>query len=119
MLKKSEPAVVDVFFALSDQTRLGLVKKLGAAASSATLLSQGTQVTRQAILKHLRVLEDAGLASHERRGREVLYSLYPRRLEEAQAFLAGISAGWDRALSRLQTLVEEKAASAPRRPRRG
>lgn len=118
MLKETKQSVADVFFALSDQTRLGLVTKLGAAASSATSLSQGMLVTRQAILKHLHVLEDAGLASRERRGREVLYSLAPRRLEEAQAFLTGISAAWDRALNRLQTIVEEKPVRAPQRSRR-
>src|SRR5262245_39893156 len=100
-------AVVDVFFALGDETRLSVVRKLGAGvALSATSLSEGADVTRQAIVKHLHVLEGAGLVTHEKRGREVLYALEVPRLDEARAFLDGISAGWDRAIGRLRHLVE-------------
>src|SRR5687767_9169214 len=97
------PNVVDVFFALGDETRLAVVLKLGSGAElSATALSEGASVTRQAIVKHLQVLEGVGLVSHEKRGREVLYTLEARRLDEARAFLDGISAGWDRAIERLR-----------------
>jgi hypothetical protein len=47
--------------------------------------------------------------THEKRGREVLYALESRRLEEARVFLEGISAGWDRAIERLRRMVEEPA----------
>jgi DNA-binding transcriptional ArsR family regulator len=114
MSKPRERAVADVFFALGDGTRLSVVRKLGAGAVSATALSDGAKVTRQAIVKHLQVLEGAGLVSHAKRGREVLYSLEPAPLDEARAFLDGISAGWDRALERLRRMVEEP----PRRTRR-
>ncbi|WP_437327922.1 ArsR/SmtB family transcription factor [Sorangium sp. So ce381] len=111
-----EPAVADVFFALGDGTRLSVVTRLGAGgALSATALSDGAKVTRQAIVKHLRVLEGAGLVTHERRGREVLYALEPRRIEEARVFLDGISAGWDRALERLRRMVEEPPSPPPRK----
>ena len=91
---------------------LAVVQKLGAGgALSATALSGGAKVTRQAIVKHLQVLEGAGLVTPARHGREVLYALEPRRLEDARAFLDGISAGWDRAIERLRLLVEE-----PERP---
>jgi DNA-binding transcriptional ArsR family regulator len=110
-------AVADVFFALGDGTRLSVVTRLGAGgALSATALSDGAKVTRQAIVKHLQVLEGAGLVTHERRGREVLYALDPRRIEEARAFLDGISAGWDRAIERLRRMVEEPP-SPPNKPR--
>ena len=110
-----ERAVADVFFALGDRTRLSVVKKLsGGGASSATALSEGAKVTRQAIVKHLQVLEGAGLVTHEKHGREVLYALEARRLEEARVFLDGISAGWDRAIERLRRIVEEPAP-----PRKG
>lgn len=96
-----------MFFALGDGTRLALVKKLGASgALSATILSDGANVTRQAVVKHLRVLEDAGLVTHEKRGREVLYALQPQRLEDARAYLDAVSASWDRAIERLRQLVE-------------
>jgi DNA-binding transcriptional ArsR family regulator len=108
MSKAHQRAVADVFFALGDGTRLSVVTKLGAGgALSATALSEGAKVTRQAIAKHLGVLEDAGLVRHEKRGREVLYSLETRRLELARAFLDDVSTGWDRAIERLRKLVEE------------
>jgi DNA-binding transcriptional ArsR family regulator len=108
MSKAAERAAARVFSALGDRTRLAVVQKLGAGgALSATTLSEGAKVTRQAIVKHLRVLEGAGLVTPARRGREVLYALEPRRLEDARVFLEGISAGWDRALERLRQLVEE------------
>jgi DNA-binding transcriptional ArsR family regulator len=108
--------VADVFFALGDGTRLSVVRRLAASGSlSATALSDGAHVSRQAIVKHLQVLEEAGLVTHEKAGREVLFALQPRRLEDARAFLDGISAGWDRAIERLRRLVEEE----PQRPARG
>ena len=103
-----ERAVAEVFFALGDGTRLSVVTRLGSnGALTATALSQGAKVTRQAIAKHLRVLEGAGLVTHEKRGREVLYALESERLEDARAFLDGVSASWDRALERLRRMVEE------------
>lgn len=118
MSKAPELSVSDVFFALGDQTRLSLVRALGAGeALSATALSGNAKVTRQAIVKHLQVLENAGLVSHEKRGREVLYALEARRLDEARAFLDAISARWDRAIDRLRDLVEEPVRPGKRRVR--
>jgi DNA-binding transcriptional ArsR family regulator len=107
-MSRAEHAVADVFFALGDGTRLSVVTRLAASgALTATALSERAQVTRQAIVKHLQVLESAGLVTHARTGREVLYALEARRLEEARLFLDGISAGWDRAIERLRRLVED------------
>jgi len=109
-----EQVVAGVFCALGDGTRLSVVKKLGAGrALSATALSDGAKVTRQAIAKHLRVLEDAGLVTHERHGREVLYALETRGLADARSFIDRISAVWDRRIERLRALVE-----APKEPSR-
>ena len=114
MSKAPEPVLARVFFALGDGTRLAMVKRLLAAgALSATALAQDAAISRQAIVKHLQVLEDAGLVEHERKGREVVYALDRRRIDEARAFLDAISAGWDRALERLEALVE-----SPRPPHR-
>lgn len=108
-----ERAVAEVFFALGDGTRLSVVTRLGTGgALSATALSQGAKVTRQAIVKHLRVLEGAGLVKHEKRGREVLYALDAEQLDHARAFLEGVSASWDRAIERLRQIVEEPDASS-------
>jgi DNA-binding transcriptional ArsR family regulator len=107
MSKGREAAALEVFFALGDATRLALVKKLGSeGALSATSLSDGAVVTRQAIVKHLQVLQGAGLVTHERQGREVLYSLETRRLELARSFLEQVSERWDQAIERLRDLVE-------------
>src|SRR5678815_6190162 len=104
-MSSADPA--EVFFALGDETRLAVVRRLGGGVPlSATTLSSGAKVTRQAIMKHLQVLEGAGLVSHEKRGREVLYALEPARLEEAHAFLESVSASWDRAIERLRRMVE-------------
>jgi DNA-binding transcriptional ArsR family regulator len=69
-------------------------------------------------VKHLHVLEGAGLVTYEKRGREVLYALEPRRLEEARAFLDAVSAGWDRAIERLRQMVEEPVHPSGRRATR-
>lgn len=121
MSRAREADVSDVFFALGDRTRLSLVRTLGAGeALSATALSGNASMSRQAIVKHLQVLAGAGLVSHEKRGREVLYALEARRLDEARAFLEAVSAGWDRAIDRLRDLVEEPAGQrkTPKRARR-
>ena len=120
MLRAREStAAAGVFFALGDPTRLSVVRKLSLdGARSATALAEGADVTRQAIVKHLRVLEDAGVVSHEKRGREVLYALERRRLDAAQAFLDAVSARWDRAIDRLRQLVETPERSR-KKPARG
>ncbi len=109
MSRGPESSVADVFSALGDETRLSVMRRLLAGVPlSATALSGGARVTRQAIAKHLQVLEDARLVTREKRGREVLYALDTRRLEEARAFLEAVSAGWDRAIERLRLMVEEQ-----------
>jgi DNA-binding transcriptional ArsR family regulator len=108
MSKTNDRAVADLFFALGDETRLSVVNKLvSGGAQSATALSQGAKVTRQAIVKHLQVLKGAGLVDHQKRGRIVLYTLKPDRLDDARAFLDAVSASWDRAIERLRRLVEK------------
>jgi DNA-binding transcriptional ArsR family regulator len=96
-----------LFAALGDKVRLQLVTRLMVAgAMSATALADGEFISRQAIVKHLQVLEAAGLAVHSRHGREVLYALDARRLLAARAYLDAVSAHWDASLERLRNLVE-------------
>jgi DNA-binding transcriptional ArsR family regulator len=73
---------------------------------SITRLTSGSRVTRQAISKHLRVLESAGLVRGKRHGRETLWELERRRLQEARRYLDLISGQWDEALGRLRKFVE-------------
>jgi DNA-binding transcriptional ArsR family regulator len=104
---KSLAASAPVFAALGDETRLRLVSRLcEGGPTSIARLTAGSDVTRQAIAKHLRVLEDAGLVRGTRDGRESVWELRPRRLEDARACLRAISDQWDEALGRLQAFVE-------------
>lgn len=97
-----------VFAALGDETRLAIVGRLsGGAPRSIAELTEGSRLTRQAITKHLRVLEDAGLVRSSREGREHRFQLEPDPLLEAKAYLDRISSEWDDALSRLRAFVEE------------
>jgi DNA-binding transcriptional ArsR family regulator len=102
-LKASAP----VFAALGDETRLRLVSRLCERGPlSIAKLSTGFDVTRQAITKHLHVLAEAGVVRGARDGRESVWELAPRRLEEARRHLDVISKQWDDALNRLKSFVE-------------
>ena len=97
-----------LFAALGDNTRLRLVTRLcNEGPMSIARLTAGSRVTRQAIRKHLRKMEEAGLVRSRRRGRESVWQLEQRRLEEARRYLAVISRQWDDALERLRKFVEE------------
>jgi DNA-binding transcriptional ArsR family regulator len=97
-----------VFAALGDETRLRLVSRLcEGGPMSITRLTAGTDLTRQAIAKHLRVMEGAGLARSARHGRESVWRLDPLRLRDVRHHLELISRRWDDALGRLRELVED------------
>jgi len=97
-----------LFAALGDQQRLWLVSRLcQGGPRSITQLASGARISRQAVTKHLRVMEHAGLVRSSRRGRERIWQLERRRLEEASRYLNQISAQWDAALERLRVFVEE------------
>jgi DNA-binding transcriptional ArsR family regulator len=99
--------VAPLFAALGDTTRIELLGRLaeGSRASIARL-SAGSGLTRQAVTKHLGVLQRAGLVRSQRAGREHLWELERAGLEEAQAYLELISRQWDAALARLRDFVE-------------
>src|SRR4051794_17196663 len=97
-----------LFAALGDETRLRLVARLcDAGPTSITGLTAGVPVTPQAITKHLRVMEGAGLVRSTRQGRESVWQMDRQRLEDARRCLDVISTQWDDALGRLRRLVEE------------
>jgi DNA-binding transcriptional ArsR family regulator len=101
-------ASAPIFAALGTETRLRLVNRLGVEGpQSIASLTEGTDITRQAIAKHLRVLEDAGLVKGARHGRESVWELDAHKIEEARRFLDHISAQWDAALGRLKAFVEK------------
>ena len=89
-----------VFAALGDETRLGLLAKLtNGEPQSISRLTSGTRLTRQAVTKHLRVLEGAGVVRANR--------VDPKPIMDAQTDLGHVSRQWDNALGRLKALVEE------------
>jgi DNA-binding transcriptional ArsR family regulator len=99
---------VPLFAALGDEIRLRLVVRLCEQGSaSISKLTAGTGVTRQAITKHLRMMQGSGLVRSTRRGRERVWQLDRQRLQEARRHLDLISRQWDDALARLQKFVED------------
>ena len=96
-----------IFAALGDETRLGLLAKLtNGEPQSISHLTSGTRLTRQAVTKHLRVLEGAGVVRASRIGRESRFALQPKAIMDAQSYLEHVSRQWDTALARLKALVE-------------
>ena len=96
-----------VFAALGAETRLALIEKLSTGApQSISRLADGSPVTRQAIPKHLRILEDAGVVQSVRVGRESLFEFRSEPLKELQSYLERVSEQWDEALIRLKAFVE-------------
>jgi len=96
-----------VFGALADPTRRQLLQRLAIGPTTATGLSERFPLTRQAVVKHLGALAEAGLVAKERHGREVHYRLERAPLDDATAWLTALSARWERRLLRLKRFVEE------------
>lgn len=98
-----------LFAALGDDIRLTLVVRLSKGVPlSITQLSDRLPMTRQAVTKHLRVLETAGLIRGEKSGREQRWELHPASLQQAQDYLALIRKQWGDALNRLKHFLEEE-----------
>jgi DNA-binding transcriptional ArsR family regulator len=101
-------ANASVFAALGDETRLSLLAKLTSGErQSISRLTAGTHLTRQAVTKHLRVLEEAGVVGRVRVGRETQFELKPESIEEVRLYLERVSREWDDALERLRRFVED------------
>jgi DNA-binding transcriptional ArsR family regulator len=99
--------VDEVLAALAEPTRRRLLDALGwRGPQTATALAAGEPVTRQAVVKHLAVLERAGLVTARREGREVLYAVRPEPLEEAARWLADRAAAWEARLGAIKRLAE-------------
>jgi DNA-binding transcriptional ArsR family regulator len=97
-----------IFAALGDETRLLVLTRLiDGRPQSIARLTAGTSLTRQAVTKHLHVLENAGVVKSVRSGRESLFALEPQPIAEARNYLDHVSRQWDDALARLKAHVEE------------
>jgi DNA-binding transcriptional ArsR family regulator len=104
---KQLQAQADVFAALGDSTRLQLVQRLvNQDRLSISQLTEGSKLTRQAVTKHLQVLEQVGLVRSARIGRENLIELNLRPFKDATEYLNFVSKSWNQALNRLKIFVE-------------
>lgn len=106
-ISKQLATQANLFSALGDPTRLSLLLQLGeGCTSSLTQLAEGRPQTRQAIRKHLRVLEDVELVTTMRRGREQLFRVEPNTIKSAARSLHAIGRQWEDALSRLKSFID-------------
>jgi DNA-binding transcriptional ArsR family regulator len=100
----------ELWGAVADPTRRRLLDALLAhGEATATTLADELPVTRQAVAKHLAVLERAGLVDSRRLGREVRYAVRPERLDAATEWLARVAAEWDQRLGAIKRLAESSA----------
>ena len=106
-----ERAQASIFAALGDRTRLRLVRTLaGGRSHSISELTEGFTLTRQAVTKHLRILESAGLVEAERQGREIRFEFRPGPMDSARKYLEEVTQQWSNALDRLKAFVESDQA---------
>jgi ArsR family transcriptional regulator, cadmium/lead-responsive transcriptional repressor len=99
--------------AVADPTRRRVLEAvLEQGEATTTTLAEGLPVTRQAVAKHLVVLNRVGLVAGERRGREVRYAVRPERLDAAAESMARVAAQWDRRLARIKQLAESVQETA-------
>ncbi len=107
-----EGTVGEVFAALADPTRRQLLDLLAQQpGATATVLAAGLPISRQAVVKHLTVLTEAGLVTPARSGREVRYALRPAPLTAAAGWLNRRAAQWDHRLASIKQLAEGAAAT--------
>ena len=111
MSKQTYEHEQSLFTALADPVRRGLLVNLAERSPrTATQLAQEYPITRQGILKHLTVLEHAGLVAIHKAGREKRYTLTPEPLAELDKWIADIGAKWDQRLLRLKAMLEHEQA---------
>lgn len=100
-----------VFGALADPTRRHLLTSLARyPAATATDLAHDLPISRQAVVKHLTALSDAGLLQRERSGRDVRYVITPEPLTAAASWMATVGGQWDERLAALATALRELRA---------
>ena len=99
--------VDQVFAALADPTRRQLLELLGGqAAASATALAGQLPVSRQAVVKHLAVLQQSDLVTRRRDGREVVFTVHPERLVATASWMTSVAASWQERLQLLKQVAE-------------
>jgi DNA-binding transcriptional ArsR family regulator len=108
------PAAEQVLIALADPIRRRILGTLAAEGpGTATRLAADLPVSRQAVMKHLVMLDRAGLVSVRRHGREMRYRIHPQPLDETAAWLAGLAARWEQRLTDIKSIAEAAARADP------
>jgi DNA-binding transcriptional ArsR family regulator len=104
----SAPVVVaSVLAALADPTRRQLLDQLSARGrATASTLAGGLPISRQAVVKHLAVLDAAGLVDSTKVGREVRYAVRPEALDTTARWMSSLAAEWDRRLTKIKRVAE-------------
>ena len=103
----------ELWSAIADPSRRRVLDLLVShGAVSASWLADHVTFSRQAVSKHLAVLEQAGLVSRRKQGREVLYQVEAGRLDQATRAMADLAAHWDRRLGAIKRLAEAAHAQA-------
>ena len=108
-MKRPGDPVGAVFAALSDPTRRQVVQCLAEAPATATELAGRVPISRQAVAKHLTLLDDAGLVSSVRAGRELRFHLTPAPFADAMGWMADVGARWDRRLQALHRHLSRRS----------
>lgn len=120
MHRDAGEAVDSVLVALADPTRRQLLELLAAQGEiTATTLAAQLPVSRQAVVKHLAVLDAAGLVSGGRVGREVRYAVRPAALDATARWMAAMAVDWDRRLANIKRVAEAGEAGARERGANG
>jgi len=105
-------ACAAIFAALGQETRLSLLTKLSEGhPCSISQLTEGSRLTRQAVTRHLRVLEEVGLVHSRPSGRESMFELETRPFKDISKYLEFVSEQWDQTLGRLKSFVERQASA--------
>jgi DNA-binding transcriptional ArsR family regulator len=107
-MSRRASAQADVFRAIADPTRRALLDRLRAGPTPVNALAADFRQTRPAISKHLRVLREARLVEEQRSGRERLYQLQPRPLQQVAGWIEGYRSFWQVSLDNLKRQLEKK-----------
>lgn len=110
--RSDEPALVMVFRALSDATRLAVIERLSIGPASATVLARPFEMALPSFMQHLGVLEHAGLVTSHKTGRTRVYQLAPEALRTASEWMSTFRTHWDRRLDQLDNLFSTRTEHA-------
>ena len=112
---RDRDATAMLFAALADPTRLRFVEILSRdGPQSVSTLTRGATMSRQAVTKHLQVLDDSGVTTSWREGRRRMFRLQPREMEPARAYLEHVAQRWDAALERLKVKLAAESGDGSR-----